>query len=60
MTELEILKRKVELQKQWLWMLSNMSDEDLALPNGQTKQETVDIALDNLRKLLALIKKHQQ
>jgi len=31
MTELEILKRKVELQKQWLWMLSNISDEDLGL-----------------------------
>ena len=60
MTELEILKRKVEIQKQWLWMLTNMSDEDLGLPKGQTRQEAIDIALDNLRNLLALIKNHQQ
>jgi len=59
MTELEILKRKVELQKQWLWMLMNIPDDELGLPKGQTKQEAVNLALDRLKALLILIRKHQ-
>jgi len=60
MTELEVLKKKVEIQKQWLWMLMNMSDEELALPKGQTKQKAIDKSLERLKQLLELIRKLQQ
>jgi len=33
MTELEFTLRKIEIQKQWLWMLTNLSDEELQLPS---------------------------
>jgi len=42
MTELEILKRKLAIQKQWLWMLVNLKEKELKLPKNQTKQEAID------------------
>jgi len=29
MNELEIVLRKIALEKQWLWMLINLSDDEL-------------------------------
>lgn len=37
MDELEIVKRRIALEKQWLWMLINLTDEDLQLPRNMTR-----------------------
>ena len=50
--KLEILKRKIALQKQWLWMLTNMSDEELQLPKRQSREVAQNKALEMLKQLL--------
>ncbi len=60
MTELEITLRKIEIQKQWLWMLTNLSDEELQLPKGMSKQDAMNEALDILKELLKTVKRLQQ
>jgi len=60
MTELEFTLRKIEIQKQWLWMLTNLSDEELQLPKGMTKDKAMDEALDTLKELLLIVQKLQQ
>ena len=60
MTELELILRKVEIQKQWLWMLTNLPDEELQLPKGVTKDKAIDEALDTLKELLLIVQKLQQ
>ena len=52
MNSFEILKRKIELQKQWLWMLVNLSDEALKLPKRQTRETAQNKALERLKQLL--------
>jgi len=57
MTKLEIILRRIEIQKQWLWLLMNLSEEELQLPQNQTKQEVIDEALDKLNFYLEELKK---
>ena len=57
MTRLEILLRRIEIQKQWLWLLMNLSDEELQLSASQTKREAIDEALDKLNSFLQELKK---
>jgi len=57
MTRLEILLRRIEFQKQWLWLLMNLSDKDLQLSTNQTKQEAIDEALEKLNFYLRELKK---
>lgn len=49
MNTIEILQRRLVLQKQWLWMLVNLSNEELQLPRNTSKQEALDAALDEIR-----------
>ena len=51
MTKLEIVKRKIAIEKEWLWMLTNLSDADLLLPRNMTKGAAVDESLDVLKAL---------
>lgn len=48
MKELEILKRKIAYQKQWLWMLMNLSDDELQLPRNTSRQDALNEALDEI------------
>ena len=48
MDEIEILKKKIALQKQWLWMLVNLPEEELQLPKNTSKQDALNEALDNI------------
>ena len=52
MNNFELIKRKIEIQKQWLWMLVNLSDEELQLPKGQSRKLAKNKALDKLKQLL--------
>ena len=52
MSAFEILKRKIALQKQWLWMLVNMSDKELKLPRRLTREMAKNKALERLKQLL--------
>lgn len=59
MDELEIVKRRIALEKQWLWMLIHLTDEDLQLPRNMTRQEAIDEALDKISLLLKIAKKYE-
>lgn len=48
MNKVEILKRKIAYQKQWLWMLVNLSDEELQLPRNISRQDALNDALDEI------------
>lgn len=57
MNEIEILRRRLIFQKQWLWMLVNLSDEELQLPRNISKQDALNEALDEIRYIRKKIKK---
>jgi len=57
MNRLEIILRRIEIQKNWLWLLMNLSDDELQLPKNQTKQEAINKALDKLNLYLEELKK---
>jgi len=59
MKELEIILRKIALEKQWLWMLINLSDEELQLPRNLTRQNAIDESLDKISYLLKRAKKYK-
>lgn len=52
MTEKELLAAKIKAAKNWLWLLTNSSDENLNLPFGLSKEEAINDALDELRYLM--------
>ncbi len=56
MTKLEIVKRKIAIEKEWLWMLTNLPDEDLLLPKNMNKREAVDESLEVLKALFVELK----
>jgi len=57
MDRIEILKRKIAYQKQWLWMLVNLSDEELQLPRNTTRQDALNNALDDINYYNGILEK---
>ncbi len=55
MTEQEFYESKIRALKQWLFLLMNYPEDDLGLPEGLSKHDALDNALDQInyyRKLL--------
>ncbi len=59
MNKVEILKQKIKYQKQWLWMLVNLSDRELQLPRNKSKQDALIDALEELYYLKRLLKRYE-
>ena len=55
--EIELLKQKVVTEKQWLWMLINLKEDELGLPKYSSKQKEIDESLDRINEILTILKK---
>lgn len=59
MTYLEFIESKIKANKSAIWLLMNSTDEELNLPIGVSKEEAIDWILEDLSRLIKILKKIQ-